>query len=31
MKQKDLPKRTGLFLYIGEFYYSSTVACATAK
>ena len=29
--KRNLPKRTGLFYYIGEFYYSSTAACAAAK
>lgn len=29
--KRDLSKRTGLFYYIGEFYYSSTAACAAAK
>ena len=29
--KRDLPKWTGLFYYIGEFYYSSTAACAAAR
>ena len=29
--KRDLPKRTGPFYYIGEYYYSSTAACAAAN